>query len=117
MCDEDQRTPLMEACENNHMETVLYLLRAGASATHKVNLRQVSPGVWEAFKSARENQAVIWPGVLAAAENWNCFLFVQTKAKLFEMTRNMAFKIDKSFHCVHIYIFDNILTYDIGDSQ
>lgn len=36
MCDDDQRTPLMEACENNHMETVLYLLRAGASATHKV---------------------------------------------------------------------------------
>ena len=38
MCDEDQRTPLMEACENNYMETVQYLLRAGASATHKVNL-------------------------------------------------------------------------------
>uniref|UniRef100_A0AAX7U215 Euchromatic histone-lysine N-methyltransferase 1b n=1 Tax=Astatotilapia calliptera TaxID=8154 RepID=A0AAX7U215_ASTCA len=35
MCDEDQRTPLMEACENNHMEVVLYLLRAGASAMHK----------------------------------------------------------------------------------
>lgn len=32
----------MEACENNHMETVLYLLRAGASATHKVNLHLVS---------------------------------------------------------------------------
>lgn len=30
----------MEACENNHMETVLYLLRAGANATHKVNLTQ-----------------------------------------------------------------------------
>lgn len=42
MCDEDQRTPLMEACENNHMETVLYLLRAGASATHKVNMQLVS---------------------------------------------------------------------------
>uniref|UniRef100_A0A3B5QR99 Uncharacterized protein n=1 Tax=Xiphophorus maculatus TaxID=8083 RepID=A0A3B5QR99_XIPMA len=25
----------MEACENNHMEVVLYLLRAGASAMHK----------------------------------------------------------------------------------
>lgn len=43
MCDEDQRTPLMEACENNHMETVLYLLRAGASASHKVKLHLVSP--------------------------------------------------------------------------
>lgn len=30
----------MEACENNHMETVLYLLRAGANATHKVYLTQ-----------------------------------------------------------------------------
>uniref|UniRef100_A0A671QEK8 Histone-lysine N-methyltransferase EHMT1-like n=1 Tax=Sinocyclocheilus anshuiensis TaxID=1608454 RepID=A0A671QEK8_9TELE len=29
MCDEDQRTPLMEACENNHLDTVRYLLRAG----------------------------------------------------------------------------------------
>lgn len=28
----------MEACENNHMDAVLYLLKAGASATHKVNL-------------------------------------------------------------------------------
>lgn len=36
MCDEDQRTPLMEACEGNHMETARYLLRAGASVTHKV---------------------------------------------------------------------------------
>lgn len=36
MCDEDQRTPLMEACENNHMETVRYLLRAGACATLRV---------------------------------------------------------------------------------
>uniref|UniRef100_A0A672SHP0 Histone-lysine N-methyltransferase EHMT1-like n=1 Tax=Sinocyclocheilus grahami TaxID=75366 RepID=A0A672SHP0_SINGR len=27
MCDEDQRTPLMEACENNHLDTVRYLLR------------------------------------------------------------------------------------------
>uniref|UniRef100_A0A3Q2XFI9 Euchromatic histone-lysine N-methyltransferase 1b n=1 Tax=Hippocampus comes TaxID=109280 RepID=A0A3Q2XFI9_HIPCM len=25
----------MDACENNHMETVMYLLRAGASAMHK----------------------------------------------------------------------------------
>jgi euchromatic histone-lysine N-methyltransferase len=37
MCDEDQRTPLMEACEGNHMETARYLLRAGASVTHKVH--------------------------------------------------------------------------------
>lgn len=51
MCDEDQRTPLMEACENNHMETVLYLLRAGASATHKVNLQLVSSG-YQRFSSA-----------------------------------------------------------------
>lgn len=40
MCDEDQRTPLMDACENNNMEVVLYLLRAGASANHKVSWRQ-----------------------------------------------------------------------------
>lgn len=41
MCDDDQRTPLMEACENNNMDVVLYLLRAGASVTHKVNHHQV----------------------------------------------------------------------------
>ncbi|KTF85204.1 hypothetical protein cypCar_00024574, partial [Cyprinus carpio] len=35
MCDEDQRTPLMEACENNHLDTVRYLLRAGAIVSHK----------------------------------------------------------------------------------
>lgn len=34
----------MEACENNHMETVLYLLRAGANATHKVNLTEPRQG-------------------------------------------------------------------------
>lgn len=51
MCDEDQRTPLMEACENNHMETVLYLLRAGASATHKVKQHLVSPGLSSASHS------------------------------------------------------------------
>lgn len=50
MCDEDHRTPLMEACENNHMETVLYLLRAGASATHKV---QPASGV--CWLKGREN--------------------------------------------------------------
>uniref|UniRef100_I3JNL0 Euchromatic histone-lysine N-methyltransferase 1a n=1 Tax=Oreochromis niloticus TaxID=8128 RepID=I3JNL0_ORENI len=35
MFDEDQRTPLMAACENNHLDTVKYLLRAGASVSHK----------------------------------------------------------------------------------
>uniref|UniRef100_A0A8C3L9R8 Euchromatic histone lysine methyltransferase 1 n=1 Tax=Chrysolophus pictus TaxID=9089 RepID=A0A8C3L9R8_CHRPC len=29
-CSEDQRTPLMEAAENNHLETVKYLIKAGA---------------------------------------------------------------------------------------
>lgn len=36
MFDENQRTPLMAACENNHLDTVKYLLRAGASVRHKV---------------------------------------------------------------------------------
>ena len=36
MSDEEQRTPLMDACENNHLETVKYLLRAGAAVSHKV---------------------------------------------------------------------------------
>lgn len=36
MCDDDQRTPLMESCENNHLDTVRYLLKAGANVTHKV---------------------------------------------------------------------------------
>lgn len=36
MCDDQQRTPLMDACENNHMETVEYILKAGASTTHRV---------------------------------------------------------------------------------
>lgn len=35
-CDDQQRTPLMDACENNHIETVEYFLKAGASASHKV---------------------------------------------------------------------------------
>lgn len=36
MFDEEQRTPLMVACENNHLDTVKYLLRAGAAVSHKV---------------------------------------------------------------------------------
>lgn len=36
ICDEDQRTPLMEACENNQLDTVRYLLRAGAIVSNKV---------------------------------------------------------------------------------
>lgn len=44
MCDDDHRTPLMEACENNHMETVLYLLRAGADARHRVRPTSGSAG-------------------------------------------------------------------------
>lgn len=36
MFDEEQKTPLMAACENNHLDTVKYLLRAGASVNHKV---------------------------------------------------------------------------------
>lgn len=36
MCDMEQKTPLMYACENNHLETVKYLLKAGASSGHKV---------------------------------------------------------------------------------
>ncbi|KAG8011663.1 Histone-lysine N-methyltransferase EHMT1 [Nibea albiflora] len=35
MFDEEQRTPLMAACENNHLDTVKYLLRAGAAVSHK----------------------------------------------------------------------------------
>ncbi|KTF95077.1 hypothetical protein cypCar_00040067 [Cyprinus carpio] len=35
ICDAEQRTPLMYACENNHLETVKYLLKAGASTGHK----------------------------------------------------------------------------------
>lgn len=36
MFDEEYRTPLMAACENNHLDTVKYLLRAGAAVSHKV---------------------------------------------------------------------------------
>lgn len=35
-CSEDQRTPLMEAAENNHLETVKYLIKAGALVDPKV---------------------------------------------------------------------------------
>ncbi|XP_061907047.1 histone-lysine N-methyltransferase EHMT1-like isoform X1 [Entelurus aequoreus] len=33
--NEDQRTPLMTACENNYLDTVKYLIRAGAAINHK----------------------------------------------------------------------------------
>lgn len=36
MFDEEHRTPLMAACENNHLDTVKYLVRAGATVGHKV---------------------------------------------------------------------------------
>lgn len=41
MFDEEQKTPLMVACENNHLDTVKYLLRAGASFSHKVGQRSL----------------------------------------------------------------------------
>nr|XP_045376832.1 histone-lysine N-methyltransferase EHMT1 isoform X10 [Camelus bactrianus] len=34
-CSEDQRTPLMEAAENNHLDAVKYLIKAGALADPK----------------------------------------------------------------------------------
>lgn len=37
MFDEEHRTPLMAACENNQLNTVQYLLRAGAAVGHKVS--------------------------------------------------------------------------------
>uniref|UniRef100_A0A8C5I7C4 Histone-lysine N-methyltransferase EHMT1-like n=1 Tax=Gouania willdenowi TaxID=441366 RepID=A0A8C5I7C4_GOUWI len=33
--DDEQRTPLMAACEKNHLDTVKYLIRAGAAVGHK----------------------------------------------------------------------------------
>lgn len=42
MFDEEQRTPLMVACENNRLDTVKYLLRAGAAIGHKVSQHTVS---------------------------------------------------------------------------
>lgn len=35
-CSEDQRTPLMEAAENNHLDAVKYLIKAGAQVDPKV---------------------------------------------------------------------------------
>lgn len=35
-CSEDQRTPLMEAAENNHLDAVKYLIKAGALVDPKV---------------------------------------------------------------------------------
>lgn len=37
-CSEDQRTPLMEAAENNHLDAVKYLIKAGAQVDPKVPL-------------------------------------------------------------------------------
>lgn len=42
MFDEEQKTPLMVACENNHLDTVMYLLRAGAAISHKVSHHTLS---------------------------------------------------------------------------
>lgn len=36
-CSEDQRTPLMEAAENNHLDAVKYLIKAGALVDPKVS--------------------------------------------------------------------------------
>lgn len=39
-CSEDQRTPLMEAAENNHLDAVRYLIKAGALVDPKVRVRR-----------------------------------------------------------------------------
>lgn len=49
-CSEDQRTPLMEAAENNHLETVKYLIKAGALVDPKV-------AVYSLFFSSQEASA------------------------------------------------------------
>uniref|UniRef100_A0AAZ3QYC4 Euchromatic histone-lysine N-methyltransferase 1a n=1 Tax=Oncorhynchus tshawytscha TaxID=74940 RepID=A0AAZ3QYC4_ONCTS len=36
--DEEQRTPLMDACDNNHLDTVKYPLRAGTAVSYKVSV-------------------------------------------------------------------------------
>lgn len=48
-CSEDQRTPLMEAAENNHLEAVKYLIKAGALVDPKVcfAVRMNSCCVWQ----------------------------------------------------------------------
>lgn len=57
ICDEDQRTPLMEACENNHLETVRYLLSAGAIASHKVG--QPTPSFHHYITSTSSSKDVL----------------------------------------------------------
>lgn len=44
-CSEDQRTPLMEAAENNHLDAVRYLIKAGALVDPKVRT-PVGQGLW-----------------------------------------------------------------------
>lgn len=42
-CSEDQRTPLMEAAENNHLDAVKYLIKAGALVDPKVRVPRRAP--------------------------------------------------------------------------
>lgn len=43
-CSEEQRTPLMDAAENNHLESVRYLVRAGALLDPKVSWLSLAIG-------------------------------------------------------------------------
>lgn len=44
-CSEDQRTPLMEAAENNHLDAVKYLIKAGALVDPKVSAPLGAPSL------------------------------------------------------------------------
>lgn len=44
-CSEDQRTPLMEAAENNHLDAVKYLIKAGALVDPKVRAPLRAPSL------------------------------------------------------------------------